>query len=97
MDRAPNTVLVLVKASPEVIASRMKENPHRFPIVQEKDIEYVLGRFEDEYNKPLIRNKFALDTSTATVDETLAEFALAIKPHLTEADPAKMIAHRNWR
>ena len=51
-------------------------------LVQEKDIERVLARFEEEYDKSLIRNKFALDTSTATIDETLAEFAREIKPHL---------------
>jgi hypothetical protein len=85
LERAPDTVLVLVKASPEVIARRMRENPHRFGLVQEKDIERVLARFEEEYNKSLIRNKFALDTSAATIDETLAEFAREMKPHLTEA------------
>ena len=93
--QAPDTVLVLVKASAAVISRRMRENPHRFSLVQEQDIEYVLERFEDEYNRSLIRNKFTLDTSTATVDETLAEFVRGLEPHLTEADRAKIKAHRN--
>ena len=48
MKHAPDTVLVHVKASPEVIRRRMKESPHKHPLVQEKDVEHVLERFEEE-------------------------------------------------
>ena len=43
---APDTVNILVKASPDVIRRRMKESPHENGIVQETDIEQVLQRFE---------------------------------------------------
>ena len=43
MQHAPDTVLVLVRARPEVIAQRMREQPHERPVVQEKDIEYVFA------------------------------------------------------
>ena len=65
MQHAPDTVLVLLRARPEVIAQRMREQPHERPVVQEKDIEHVLQRFEEEYRDSLIRKKFALDTSDA--------------------------------
>jgi len=71
---APETVLVHVKASPEVIAQRMKANPHHNGVLQEQDIEHVLERFEEEVCKSLIRRRITLDTSTATVEETMAEF-----------------------
>ena len=97
MEVAPDTVLVLVKASPEVIARRMRDNPHRAGLLQEKDIEHVLKGFEEEYNRSFIRRHFVLDTSTATIDETLAQFVEQMKPHLTEADQLRMITHRNWQ
>ena len=55
MQHAPDTVLVLLRARPEVIAQRMREQPHERPVVQEKDIEHVLQRFEEEYRDSLIR------------------------------------------
>ena len=89
-----NMVLVLLKAEPEVIARRMKENPHENSPLREEDIPLVLQRFEEEYQKSRIRNKFTLDTSTATVEETLAEFARLVEPHLEDRDRHFMTLHR---
>ena len=93
MERAPDTVLVLLKASPEVIARRMKETPHGHSIVQEKDIELVLQRFDEACTSSLIRKKMILDTSDATVEETLEEFVANVKPHLTQADRVRILTH----
>ena len=41
MLKAPDTVPILVKASPEVVTRRRKENPHPSGVVQEKDIEHI--------------------------------------------------------
>ena len=97
MQHAPDTVLVLLRARSEVIAQRMREQPHERPVVQEKDIEHVLQRFEEEFRDSLIRKKFALDTSDATVEQTLAEFAGEIKQHLSETDRLRLLAHQNWQ
>ena len=78
----PELVLILVKASPEVIARRMKEGAHPNAVVQEKDIELVLRRFQEEFGRSWVRNKFELDTSTATVDETITEFEAKMEPHV---------------
>ena len=83
---APQTVLVLVKASPEVIARRMKETPHPHPVVQEADIERVSRLFEAAFDASRLSNKMVLDTSTATVEETLAQFVSQMEPFLTDAD-----------
>ena len=93
-NRAPDTVLVLVKASPDVIARRMKENPHKNGVLQEKDIEHVLQRFEEEFGSSFIRVKFSLDTSTATVEESLAEFVESLEPHLPDADRLKIMSRQ---
>ena len=87
---ALETVLILVKASPEVIAKRMKENPHKYPVVPEGDIPDVLQRFEEAYQNSSIKNKITLDTSTATVDETVADFAEKIRPYLSESELMKL-------
>jgi thymidylate kinase len=97
MRRAPDTVLILLKASPDVIARRMGEHPHPFGLVQEKDIEYVLQRFEEEFRWSLIRRQFVLDTTTATVEETLTEFVAKIRPLLSDSDRLRMLTHRAWR
>ena len=83
---APETVLILVKASPKVIAKRMKETPHKYPLVPEEDIANVLQKFEEAHQNSMLKTKITLDTSTATVDETVAEFAQKIQPYLSEAE-----------
>ena len=88
-------MLVLLTASPQVIARRMKGNPHPSSPLKEEDIELVLRRFEEEYEKSRIRNKFTLDTSTATVEETLAEYIKKVEPFLTEFDRLRMEYHRS--
>ena len=94
MTRAPDTVLVLLKASREVISGRMRETPHDRQVVQEEDIEEVLGRFDEEFQESLIRHKITLDTSNATVDQTLDEFVTKIEPLLTEADRMRVLVHQ---
>ena len=90
----PETVLVLVKASPEVIARRMKEDPHRNGVLREGDVEYILGRFEEEDEASQIANKITLDTSDATVESTAAEFVRKMEPYFTAADRLRLISRR---
>jgi hypothetical protein len=59
--------------------------------LQEKDIEYVLQRFEEEYNSSLIRKRFVLDTGEGTIDDTFAEFVREIQPHLTDDDRLRIL------
>lgn len=96
MAKAPDTVLVLLRARPDIIVRRLREAPHECQIVQEKDVELVLQRFEEEHGDSSLRRKIALDTSDVTVQETLREFTAQIEPHLTQADRLRMIAHQNW-
>ena len=82
----PDMVLVLMKASPEVILKRMRSNPHEKSLLQEKDVEFVLARFSEEFDNSLIDRRFTLDTTSATVEETLEEFIQQIEPYLTPKD-----------
>ena len=69
----PDMVLVLMKASPETIRSRVEEGKSPFParhadtLFQAKDAEIVLERFEEQYESSLIPSKFVLDTTAASV------------------------------
>jgi hypothetical protein len=90
----PETVLVLMKASPEAIAGRMAESPHEYGVVPRTDIELILRRFEEEYEMSQIRNKFDLDTSDAAVEDTLAEFLVKVEPYLSRADRIRLVDRR---
>ena len=86
LERAPDAVLVLFQADPDVITRRMREVPHTHQIVREEDIGHVLSRFEDEVEASLLQKRMVLDTSTSTVEETLAEFVEKYEPFFSNAD-----------
>ncbi len=86
MRLAPDAAVVLLKARPEVIRRRMRDNPHEHQILRDEDTEHVLTRFEEEYEWSLIQNKFTIDTSDRTPQETLDEFVRRFEPYITEAD-----------
>ena len=88
---APDAVLVLLKATAEVIGRRMREDPHEHQIVREVDIPHVLARFEEEYEESIIEKKFVLDTTDTTPEKTLDEFLKKFEPYFTNADRAS-----NW-
>ncbi len=87
----PQIVLIQVKAAPKVIAQRMREDPHPHSLVPPQDIEVVLRRFDEEYRRSSIPKKFTLDTSTATIEETLAEFVTKVEPYLTLTDRLRLL------
>ena len=94
VELAPDTVHVLLTCAPEVIRKRMKQAPHVNGLVQDKDVELVLRRFEEEYERSLINNKFTIDTSTATVEECVAEFLEKYQPFMTVADRTRILVHK---
>jgi hypothetical protein len=89
----PDVILVLVKASPEAIKQRMRDDPHPKGVLKEQDVEFVLGRFQEEFNDSHIHRRFELDTTDATVEETLREFVRQIEPLLTDSDRLRIITH----
>jgi len=94
MQVAPDTTLILMKASPEVIRQRMAALSERKTVLQEKVIEFVLERFDDLFDGTLIRRKFTLDTSATSIEETFADFLKKIEPHLTQIDRLRMLTHQ---
>ena len=93
LEQGPDTVLVLVKATAEVIVERMRNKPHARGVLKEKDIETVLERFQYHYDHSLLRYRFTLDTSDATVEETLRQFVESMEPHLSQDDRMRIQTH----
>ena len=94
LQNAPETVLVLVTADADVIRSRMKDSPHPAGVLQEEDVEFVLERFQYEFKHTLFDHTLTVDTSTATPQQTLAEFVEKVQPHLTESDRSRVLLRR---
>jgi hypothetical protein len=91
---APDTVLVHMTAKPEIIRRRMRENPQPLGILQAKDVETVLERFEQQYDESLIRRRFTLDTTDASVAETFQAFLSQIEAHLSQRDQLRILTHQ---
>lgn len=90
LERGADTVLCHVTATPDVIRRRMAEGPHPNGVLKEPDVEFVLGRFREEYERSRLVHKIELDTSNSTVDESVNEFVRRIGPHLSDYDRERM-------
>ena len=93
---APDMVLVQVAATADVIAQRMSEHPHPISPLQAGDIQSVLNEYDDAIARSTISHRISLDTSASTVEETVAEFARKIEPHLTDTDRSRILVHSAW-
>ena len=90
LDMAPDTILVLVTASPEAIRRRMKDNPHLNGAVQDADVEHVLERYEQEFADSLLLHKTRLDTTSATLQESTDEMVEKVTALMTENDKQRI-------
>ena len=95
-DLMPDCILVLVKTTPDVIRQRMQDGDSPYPsrhantMFKGDDAEYILDRFQEEFDNSLIRQRFSIDTSDSTPQESLQEFIVKVEPYLTPEDRAKM-------
>ena len=101
MKDAPDTILVLLTAHPEVIKERMGRDPmprdqkgRRPGVLREEDVEHVLARFQEEFAASLIRRKFAIDNSDLSPEETLSEFTWKAQKFLSHEDRMRIAARQ---
>lgn len=92
----PRTFHVLVTASSDKIAERMNDNPHSDNVIKKQDIEVLLKRFKEEFNRSLVGPKFILDTTDQTPKETLNQFIKAMMPHLSQKDILRIQNHQSF-
>jgi hypothetical protein len=90
MKDAPDTVLILVKASPETVLERMRAKPQPRCIVTEENYEMILKRFEEEHAHSIIRKKVTIDTSGKTVEQSFRELLGLLRGHFTHGDMARL-------
>ena len=86
LEYAPETVLVLLRASPEAIRKRMRAAPRPDGVPTEEDIERVIDLFEEQYASTELKYKLAIRTSGVTIEESVSEFAGKVEPFLTAED-----------
>ena len=99
MESMPYLVQVLVKASPEAIAERIREEPHKYGLLQSgnpdiQEIKHVLERFDEVAGNSLVRRQINLDTTDATVEESLADFVKQFDQYFSTHDLERIAAHR---
>jgi hypothetical protein len=90
---APDVTLVHVKTSGEVIARRMREQPHKHGLVKEKDIAKVLKLFEEACTNSTLPRKMTVDGS-GTARAMAEDFVAKIERHLSDSDRLRILAHR---
>ena len=92
---------MLIKASPEVIRERMAKGDSPFPgrhkdtYFRAEDAEQVLELFQEQYEVSLIRRKMEIDTTNASVDESLQKFISQVAHFVTDADRLRILTHRS--
>jgi hypothetical protein len=94
MMQAPDTVLVLLRASVDAIRRRMSLNPHPGSILRTDDVPVVLRRFDEEYADSQIERRFSLDTTDSSPDRTLEDFLRQMRPHLSDIDHLRIASNR---
>jgi thymidylate kinase len=89
-----DTILILLTASPEVIAKRMEERPHEYNVIKKEDIPTLLNRFSEEFNRSLIQKKFRIDTSNLTPEDLFEQFMSSVVNHLSAEELLRMLVRK---
>ena len=89
-----DTILILLTASPDVIAKRMEENPHEYNVIKKEDIPMLVNRFNEEFNRSLIQKKIRIDTSNLTSEELFEQFMSSVVNHLSTEELVRMLARK---
>ena len=95
MGMAPDTVLVLVKASADEVSQRMRQSPRPRCVLKERDVPLVLDRFQEEYDNSLIFRRFTVDTTGASVEESFKQFLEQMWPYLSQVDRLRLVSRRD--
>ena len=96
----PDMVLVLMRAAPDAIVTRIESGESPFPrrhtdtLFKARDAEVVLERFEEQYEESLIARKFVIDTTVLTVEDSLLQFKANIVQYLTSEDRLRVLSHK---
>ena len=90
LELAPDTILVSVTASADAIRARMRRSPHANSPMREGDVKRVLARYEEEFADSLLKRRIRVDTTDASVEESLAELTAKLVPLFDAKDRARL-------
>jgi thymidylate kinase len=94
-DKMPSdTILILLTASPEIIAKRMEQEPHEYNVIKKEDIPMLLNRFAEEFGRSHIRRKFRIDTSNLTPEGLFEQFMSLVVNYLNAEDLLRMLVRK---
>ena len=87
-----DTILVLLTASPEVIANRMDADPHEYQVIKRDDIPSLLEKFYQEFQASTIHAKIQINTNELPPEEVLEKFlAETLAKYLTTNDMLRIM------
>lgn len=92
--KAPDTVLVHLTASSEVIRKRLEDEPRPRSRFRAEDIEHILERYQEEADSTLLRRVVSLDTSDTTPEELFEAFLRNMHGHITPDDYTRMLGYQ---
>ena len=84
----PDMILVLVKATPDKLKERIMSRESLFPerhkdsLLKPEDVEYILDRFQTLYDQSIIKNKFEINTTESTLNDSILNFISKVEPIL---------------
>jgi hypothetical protein len=81
-----DTILLLLRARPDVIRRRMTEAAHPYSTVPSADVEAVSAAFEHEYGQSWIERRLAIDTSDLTPLQLFETFQQRVVAQLDGRD-----------
>lgn len=87
----PETICILLTASPSEIIRRMKDDPHVYQVIKQKDIPELIAKFEEEYQSTTIHAKIKIDTTNLTPNQVLEEVLTKVRCYLPADDLVRMM------
>ena len=94
IEKAYETVLVLLTASTVTIQERMEKSPHKKSVLKKEDIVKVANRFKKEYEASLFLYKVTLDTTHKTPEKPLKDFTNQTQPYFTDSNRIRILTRK---
>ena len=71
----------------------MRTKPHERTHLKDEHIDEMIEEFDYHVGHSILRNRIVLDTTEATVEQTIAEFVEQMGPLMSHEDRVRMQAH----
>jgi hypothetical protein len=90
----PETVLLMLRASSEVIRRRLAERPNAESPLRLEDVERVIRAHDEEYENSLIRRRFIIDGSDLSVEGMFERWLASMQSYFSPVDMLRMLTRK---